>query len=462
MPKNVMPEKISNICVRWQDGSTCPFFAEFLLRFRYREDKACSTVGIAFNKHSKLELVYNSEFLDKLTPTEVEAVCVHEIMHVLHKFDDRLGTRFFDLFNVAQDACVNKIVNETIIGNRQLQIPKGGVDFAEIQKMGYKGEAISEPVYDFLEKKAEKIYIVSTGADGQQGEGDNTCPNCGGSGKADNDSDGNGQGEGDGKSGSKKGKSGQGDGKEQKECPVCGGSGKLHGKKILRTTDDHTQRKEKLTEIEKAIIEDVINNARTRSWGTMSGNMQSTITELIKTKRIPWQQKLAMIMSRYVHQSGNVYENTWSRRNRRSLPLPGIRKMSKKIVVTVDTSGSVSDYDIKMFFGQIEKIVKDFSQMTLIQWDTIVQGVELYKKGAWKKIKVKGRGGTDPQKLYDLLNRDYSDVSAVVNFTDSFFDWGFKYYGINTIWAVINNPNFKAPFGQTIIIDKPERSDRRV
>jgi predicted metal-dependent peptidase len=290
---------------------------------------------------------------------------------------------------------------------------------------------------------------------------------CGGSGQVDDDSDKEGKNQKSSKGGKgtkkvqeKDGQSGGGEGKEgkKKPCPACGGSGKLHGKTVLQTTDDHSKHR-KLTEIEKAVIQETINNAKTRSWGSISGNMQDEIKGLIKTKKIPWQRKLAMLMSKYVNEPGSIYENTWSKRNRRSLPLPGIRKLSKKIVVTVDTSGSIGQDDLMKFFGQIEKIIKDYSVMTLIQWDTEVQKVEQYKKGAWKSIEIRGRGGTDPQALYNLLHEDFKYLSVVVNFTDTWFSWDFDHYGIPTIWAVVNNPSFEAPFGKQVMIEAEDGSD---
>ena len=463
MRKNKMPDKISNICIRWQTES--PFFAEFLLRFIYEENESCPTSAIGFNKiNHKLHFIYNSKFLDKLNLMEVEGLAVHEIMHILHRYDNRIGDRINEIFNISQDACINRIIKETTIGGKKLELPKGGVDLSEIEKMGYAGEPISELIYDFLYERADKIVICSTGAGGKGGTG-NECPNCGGSGKVEEGSDGEGSGgsggsdkKGDKSSKDKNGKDGKG--KNQKDCPVCGGSGKIKNKIILRTTDDHTKNEKKPTEIEKAVIEELINSARTRSWGNVSGNIKDEVNGLIQTKKIPWQRKLAVIMSKYVHQSGNIYENTWSKRNRRSLPLPGIRKLSKKILVTVDTSGSISREDLKMFFGQIEKLIKDYSKMTLIQWDTRVSSTEQYKKGAWKKIEIKGRGGTDPQDLYDNLHKNHSRISVVVNFTDSFFDWNFNNYGIPSVWAVVNNPDFVAPFGKTVIVESKDGRKR--
>lgn len=456
--KNKMPEMIAHTCIKWQVDS--PFFAEFLLRFAYTEDKNCPTAAIGFNRLThKLRFIYNPDYLEKQSRAGIEGLCVHEIMHVLHKYGDRVGDRDNDIFNIAQDACINETIRDTTIAGKKLELPgDGGVVLDDIrEKIGYKGLAISELVYDALYEKADKMTIVSTGAGGEGQEGEGNCPACGGTGEDRSDkTEGSGSGDGEEEKDGEGSGSGEGkEGKDHKDCPVCGGTGNVDGDKIIfKTTDDHTRGNKKMSDIEKAVVEDIVNNARTRSWGSVSGNMQGTVKSLIKTKRIPWQQKLSKIMSKYVNEPGSIYENSWSKRNRRGLPLPGLRKLSKKILVTVDTSGSVSDADVKMFFGQIEKIVKDYSTMTLIQWDTSVKSTMIYKKGGWKKIKISGRGGTDAQDLYDHLHKFHKNVSIVINFTDAYFNWSFNNYNIPSVWAVINNDDFVAPFGKTVIVKK--------
>ena len=415
MPKMGMNEKISNISIKWEMGAA-PFFAEFLLRFVYREDKNCPTMGVGIRRR-KVFLSYNKEWVDKITDKECEGVLVHEIMHLIHRFQARQEDRDHKIFNVAQDACINKTVLETSINGNPLVLPEEGVRIEQISGMGYKGEVISEPIYDFLYERADKIYIAQPGEGGGKGSGS----------QGDNDND------------------------------------PSKGKEILSTIDDHSGLNKKdgkgakeateLDDLEKEVVQEIINSARLRQWGNVSGNIVGEIKELIKTREIPWRRKLSMYLSKYVYDPGNIYENTWSRRNRRELPLPGIRKKSKKIVVTVDTSGSIGDDDIKAFFGQIEKIVKDYSQMTLIQWDTAVKNVSQYRKGDWRKIKVHGRGGTDVQDLYNHVHEKMKNTSILVNFTDGYFNWDIDHYGIPTIW-VFNGEFEGSTFGRKInIID---------
>jgi len=416
-----MPQEISRTCIKWQ--SEAPFFAEFLLRTKYYSEPEVGTIGVGI-KNNRVCMWYSKEFLKNISEIEVEGVLMHEILHLLHKFNERLGGRDKNIFNIAQDACINEIVEGTHIAERRLKIPQGGVKMSYIEDMGYNGKYISEKVYDFLYENADKYTIGSGSGSGEDLDGDQDCQECNGTGKDDN-----------------------GD-----QCKKCNGTSKEQGKK-LSTTDNHSTQND-LGELEKQAIEEIVKNAKVKSWGSASGSAVSTIKELLKTKKIPWREKLNRLLAKYVSEPGGVYENTWSKRNRRGLPLPGIRKKSKQIVLTIDTSGSVGDDDIQKFFGQIEKIIKDYSQIHLIQWDTEVKSVSKYKKGDWKRIKVSGRGGTSFQPVLDYVHNNLKSTSALVNFTDGYFSWGLDTHGLDTIWAFINNDS-NAPIGKTVhIIDE--------
>lgn len=208
----------------------------------------------------------------------------------------------------------------------------------------------------------------------------------------------------------------------------------VYGSKI----DDHSVMEESDSLAEQAIKE-VVETAKIRGWGNMAGNAVQKLEELCKGSKINWKSLLRKFLSASVNSPGNIYENNWSRRNRRGLPLPGIKKLSNKVIIGVDTSGSISDHEIHIFFTEIEKIVKDVGNLVIIQWDTQVTDVwDNYKRGDYKKIKVKGRGGTDVQDLFTYIKKNKLVKYPLVNFTDGEFDGNIDYHKIKTIWCITN------------------------
>lgn len=390
-------KRINDVSINWQ--LEAPFFAEFLLRFKLKEDNSIQTAAIQIKDRS-FTLLYNDEFIQGLSKVQLKGVLVHEILHIVHEVRLRSEGKDLELINIAQDACINDAVEKTAIGREKLSLPDGVVTLKQIHDLGYNGEPITEPIYDFLKKKKDEntLYVsISINGDGGGGDGENT----------------------------------------------------------LRTTDDHTIATEPLSEVDKTFIESTIRNAIMRGAGQISGNFIEEVKRLVATKKINWQKKLYIAMNKYIEEPGYIYENSWSKRNRRSLPLPGIKKRSKQIVIGVDTSGSISNDDFDKFFYQVEKILKTFDNCTLIQWDTTVTDVRKYKKGMWKTIKMKGRGGTTVQPLYDYIKEKLPKTNILVNFTDGgLYDINsFDTYGVDTIW-VITGSYYKYRLGDKIKSEK--------
>jgi predicted metal-dependent peptidase len=73
---------------------------------------------------------------------------------------------------------------------------------------------------------------------------------------------------------------------------------------------------------------------------------------------------------------------------------PGIRiKRLQKLVVAVDTSGSIGDDDLKDFLIEINGVARAGADITVISCDTEIHSTEPYKRGLMPQFK--GGGGTD-------------------------------------------------------------------
>ena len=61
--------------------------------------------------------------------------------------------------------------------------------------------------------------------------------------------------------------------------------------------------------------------------------------------------------------------------------------------VIVDTSGSMGSDELRLAFSEIEAISHK-TKVNVLQWDVGFAAYNKYRRGDWKKIKCKGRGGT--------------------------------------------------------------------
>lgn len=151
-----------------------------------------------------------------------------------------------------------------------------------------------------------------------------------------------------------------------------------------------------------------------------TGNIPKEFQELldkINSKEPPkfdWRGYLR----RFAGASMDIYTKKLRRKpNKRFEENPGLKiKKRRHILVGVDTSGSVSTEELKEFFHEIDHIHKTGCEVTVIQCDTSIKGVEKYKRNM--ELKIKGRGGTSFQPVIEYYNEHRGNYSCLVYLTD--------------------------------------------
>ncbi|MDK2951299.1 MAG: hypothetical protein PWQ77_964 [Kosmotogales bacterium] len=109
--------------------------------------------------------------------------------------------------------------------------------------------------------------------------------------------------------------------------------------------------------------------------------------------------------------------------NRRYDDQPGWQsEYAAKVVVILDTSGSIIEDEFNSFFSEIDVISRiSNSDIWLIQADETIQSVTKYSKGNWKDIKLFGTGNTDLQPAVEYAQKNLRP-EGIVLFTDGFTD----------------------------------------
>ena len=96
---------------------------------------------------------YNSRFIKMLKPKEVEFLFGHEVLHCVYDHFGRRGDRDPQLWNIADDYCVNGDLKKHGVGEFITSVPC-------LYDKKYEGLS-AEEVYDILYENAEKIDISS-------------------------------------------------------------------------------------------------------------------------------------------------------------------------------------------------------------------------------------------------------------------------------------------------------------
>jgi len=94
---------------------------------------------------------YNSRFINKLRPKEIEFLFGHEVLHCVYDHMGRRGDRNPKLWNIADDYCVNADLIKHRVGEKITTVPC-------LYDAKYE-DMCAEEIYDILYENADKISI---------------------------------------------------------------------------------------------------------------------------------------------------------------------------------------------------------------------------------------------------------------------------------------------------------------
>lgn len=211
------------------------------------------------------------------------------------------------------------------------------------------------------------------------------------------------------------------------------------------------------------------------------------LKKIINSTRITddgtWKKKLRDIVGRSISpeskRRGFTHQNTLASQSRLALTDFTNYDSLDYIVAFVDTSGSMSQDFLKACLTEVVRIAdaKKPNGVIVAQFDTRVADLQIYKnsgefKKNFKKITIKGGGGTDVKDAFELpkhKNKEYAkkwpkgnipDLGIV--FTDGYLE---QYKRPNQLcktllWVIIDNPGFelqyKEPNTKIIYISKEQ------
>jgi predicted metal-dependent peptidase len=194
-----------------------------------------------------------------------------------------------------------------------------------------------------------------------------------------------------------------------------------------------------LTEAEQKLIEKqlqkVLSDAKeqtVKKRGTVPGEIDGLIiVEQIEAPKFDWRGYIR----RFTGISTKVFTKKIRRKeNRRFSDNPGLKiKMKQHMLLAIDTSGSVSDSELKEFMNEIHHIYKAGVDITIVQCDTKIGSIKPYTGKL--ELEVQGRGGTEFDPVLDYYNENQKKYTSLVYFTDGECNTSVKPKG-NVLWVL--------------------------
>jgi predicted metal-dependent peptidase len=377
------------------------FFGNLATRLKLiNADEWCATAAT-----DGRNFYYNTRFIEMLRPKEIEFLFGHEVLHCVYDHFGRRGDRDPQLWNIANDYCVNGDLVKHNVGEKITSVPC-------LYDRKYDGLS-SEEVYDALYENAEKIDIgklldqlIDEHLDGE-GDGDG-------------DQDGEGKG------------------------------------------------RPKLTAEEKQAIKDEIKEAMLAAAATVdgAGNLPAGVKRLIQQLTEPqlnWREILRMNL-----ESTIKADYTWMRASRKGWHMDAVMPGQKPdemidVAVMLDASGSISPDMLKDFLSEIQGIMDSFPsyKIHVVTFDTECYNPAQYDSDNLDSMidyEVSGGGGTDFDCIFTYLKDQEITPRRLIVFTDGypFGSWGDAEY-CDTTWILHGTTTIVPPWGTHAYYDESKQ-----
>jgi len=349
---------------------------------------------------------YNSRFIKMLKTKEIEFLFGHEVLHCVYDHFGRRGDRDPQIWNIANDFCVNGDLVKHKVGELITTVPA-------LYDTKYDGMS-SEEVFDDLMKNAKKLNmsdLIDKMIDEHlDGEGD---------------ADGEGDGEGNGKG------------------------------------------RPKLSEEERRAIRDEIKEAMLAAAATVdgAGNIPAGVRRIIQDLTEPkmnWRELLRMQLESTIKS-----DYTWMRASRKGWHMDAVMPGMKldpmiDIALFIDASGSMNESMLKDILSETANIMESFPayKIHVVTFDTECYNPQQYDSENLDDIRdyeVKGGGGTDFDAIFRYLKDNEIEPKRLVVFTDGYpwGSWGDENYA-DTVWILHGTTTIVPPWGQYAYYDDAE------
>ena len=383
----------------------------------YSVMKRVKTASIQTMRVNLDEILYNEKFIEGLDHESLLFINLHIIGHVALMHVVRAKEREPNLWNIACDLYVNKLLcqefnckpgDTRIINNIRVKVPSSMIYCDELDiDMDY-----TEKIYDELAKQADE----------------------------------NGYSRSD-----------QLEDNKRYEFSFKDTKFSISNKESgdLMQSDKGSCRGERIDTARRILSSAIVKNK-------MAGNMNSLLerlTEKLTDNSVKWETLLKRYLIDYTNK-----EYLFSRPDKRmyyqSAIYPGISDGDpdciKGLKVCIDTSASISNELLAKMIGQVRKLAQTYKvEAELIYWNTEIVGKSLLTDiASIDRVACKGGGGTAPVALFEYFESSKCVVKPflVVIITDGYIlEFPHNYtnkYRKKTIWLIEgDNREFSTPFG---------------
>ena len=356
-----------------------PFYGHFFMGLQREVSITTPTAAVALSPNNTVKVLVNADFWEPLSKDHRYGLIKHEVLHlalqhlfVLKNYANRA------LFNVAADLVVNQYIERR-------QLPEGGLLLEQFRYLEHQHGIVLETgkdvgyYYRLLDQSLKQPPRMSF---------------------------------------------------EQAARRTGNPSGQTELIPVMEAHPSDHQFWEKfgsMTEPERQLAQQQMNRVlkqtaeRLRAKSTNFGNLPGALAEQLRAileamqPQVNWRRVLRL----FATSSNSTYlKNTIRRASKRYGTVPGIRmKRRNKLLVAIDTSGSVQQNELAEFFNELYFIWRQGAQIRVVECDTRI--AHTYDYRGHLPTQVHGRGGTSFEAPIQYGNDTYQP-DALIYFTDGY------------------------------------------
>jgi predicted metal-dependent peptidase len=351
----------------------------------------------------------NSEYIDRLDVAEVEFVMANGAMHAVLKHQDRSAGRTKWLWQTATDYVVNSM------------LVKNGMQLPEYANYEHKFDGMyAEEVYQMLRDEMmndefgmeEQIEQIMEGDDVHNEnihmQEENVASPDAPEQKYDKNSE---------------------DKEESSSTP--------------------SQNSEELSEELKEQFEQIFQKLKRQ--GTLPKDLKFVVPEYFSHK-VDWREFLYGYIASYAKSTYSFVPPNMKYLYR-GIYLPSLSSDLLRIVIAIDTSGSVDETLLSTFLGEINSIMQSYPnyEIDVITADAKIQSHQVFLPGENLKYEVSGGGGTDFRPVFEYIDQQINYPTLLLYFTDGMGTFPETEASYDVMWIMPEEK--EVPFGEVMVLE---------
>jgi predicted metal-dependent peptidase len=356
-------------------------------------------------------MTYNSEYVDKLEIPEVEFMMANGAMHAVLKHQHRASGRTNWLWQTATDYVVNGM------------LVKNGLQAPVYANYESKFDGMyAEEVYEMLraEMNADEEYANTEQQTEQITESDDLLD--------ENLS-------------------------MQKEMTA---SNDAEETKKDQSSDDKEERSltpdmENLSEELKEHFEQIFQKLNRQ--GNLPKDLDIVVPEYFSHK-VDWREMLYGYIASYAKSTYSFMPPNMKYLYR-GICLPSLSSDLLRIVIAIDTSGSIDEPLLAEFLAEINAIMQSYPnyEIDVITADAKVQSHKVFLPGETLNYEVSGRGGTDFRPVFEYIDGYINYPTLLLYFTDGKGTFPEQEASYDVMWIMPEAVD--VPFGEVLLLEDP-------